>query len=323
MLVLEKPEEYAKSNQQTDYDGLWKKIISELFEEFVLLIDPDFYKVIDFNKGHSFLEQELHQQAMDTKKGKKYVDKIVKVFLQDGTEKYILIHVEVQDNHDSNFSLRMFQYFYKIYDNHQKEIYAIALLTNPFNTVNAYPFHYSFFGTEITYRYHFYQFSEEKISKLETSSNPFATAIIAGIQLHLTKDDPQKRMEIKRKLLKTVLDFERYPQELTITALFYFIDYLLHLPDELTKQLREDIIPIIEKEADHMIYSEKVETSPTLAEILEKYKREERAEGRVEGALLERKNLAKELILENFTDEKIAKMTRLTIDEVREIRKNL
>ena len=287
MMVLEKPEDYAEHTQQTDYDGLWKKVISELFEEFVLLIDPDLYEVIDFKKGHSLLEQEFHQQAMDSKEGKKYVDKIVKVFLKDGTEKFILIHVEVQDKHDSNFSLRMFQYFYKIYDNHQKEIYAIALLTNPFNTVNAYPFRYSFFGTEITYQYHLYQFSEEKLSTLETSSNPFATAIIAGIQLHLTKDDLKKRLEIKRKLLKNVLNYEKYPRELTITALFYFIDYLLHLPDELTKQLREDIIPIIEKEADHMIHSEKVETSPTLAEVLEKYKREGVEKGRAEGALLE------------------------------------
>jgi len=41
-------------------------------------------------------------------------------------------------------------------------------------------------------------------------------------------------------------------------ALFYFIDYLLYLPDELTKQLTKDLSINIEKEAKHMLYSEKL-----------------------------------------------------------------
>src|SRR4051812_42434594 len=106
MMIKEKPDDYVK--QQTDYDGLWKKIIGELFEEFVLLIYPDLYEAIDFQKGHTFLEQELHQPNMDEKKGKRHVDKVVKVYLNDGSKKFILIHIEVQDEFDTEFSYRMF-----------------------------------------------------------------------------------------------------------------------------------------------------------------------------------------------------------------------
>ncbi|MDC3416661.1 hypothetical protein [Aquibacillus salsiterrae] len=36
-IVLEKPAEYGG----TDYDGLWKKMIHELFEEFILFFIPE------------------------------------------------------------------------------------------------------------------------------------------------------------------------------------------------------------------------------------------------------------------------------------------
>ncbi|MCH1624411.1 hypothetical protein [Fredinandcohnia quinoae] len=68
-----------------------------------------------------------------------------------------------------------------------------------------------------------------------------------------------------------------------------------------------------------MIHSKQMKKSPTLADAF----KQERYEGRQEGKLEERKNLAVELIRENFPDEKIAKMTRLSIEEVKEIRKNV
>ncbi|WP_244910487.1 hypothetical protein [Caldibacillus thermoamylovorans] len=52
VLVLEKRVSYSPG---TDYDALWKKIISELFEEFILFFAPDLYEVIDFRKGIVFL----------------------------------------------------------------------------------------------------------------------------------------------------------------------------------------------------------------------------------------------------------------------------
>jgi len=42
VLVLEKPAVYQTN--PTDYDGLWKKIIEELFEEFMLFFAPDLHE---------------------------------------------------------------------------------------------------------------------------------------------------------------------------------------------------------------------------------------------------------------------------------------
>ncbi|MGG3691056.1 hypothetical protein ABEU88_18030, partial [Caldifermentibacillus hisashii] len=97
VLVLEKRVSYSPG---TDYDALWKKIISELFEEFILFFAPDLYEAIDFGKGIVFLEQELHKVIIKHKKGKKIADKIVKVSLKNGEEKYVFIHIEIQGKKD-------------------------------------------------------------------------------------------------------------------------------------------------------------------------------------------------------------------------------
>jgi len=86
VLVLEKPEAY-KTNP-TDYDGLWKKIIEELFEELMLFFAPDLHKEIDFSMDFDALQQEVHQEIIQIKGGKAIADKIFKVFLKNGKEKF-------------------------------------------------------------------------------------------------------------------------------------------------------------------------------------------------------------------------------------------
>lgn len=65
-MVLETPSNYGT----IDYDGLWKKLIFELFEEFLLFFMHDLYEDIDFAKEPDFLQQELFQEVIQEKKGK-------------------------------------------------------------------------------------------------------------------------------------------------------------------------------------------------------------------------------------------------------------
>ncbi|MBE1556774.1 hypothetical protein [Sporosarcina limicola] len=85
--VMEKPREYRTNI--VDQDGLWKKIIGELFEEFIQFFAPDLFEKIDFTKGLDFLQQELYKEIIKDKKGKKVADQIVKVHLKDGQEKWV------------------------------------------------------------------------------------------------------------------------------------------------------------------------------------------------------------------------------------------
>ncbi|MED4850327.1 hypothetical protein P9386_00335 [Caldifermentibacillus hisashii] len=74
-----------------------------------------------------------------------------------------------------------------------------------------------------------------------------------------------------------------------------------------------------------MLYSEKIKEAPTLAEYF-KTVREEGFEKGIEkgiekGKMEEKRNLAAELLREGFSVEKVAKMVKLSLDEVKEIEK--
>lgn len=121
----------------------------------------------------------------------------MKVHLKSGQERWILIHIEVQDRVGKDFAKRMFRYFYRIYDKHNQEVYAIALFTDARRSKATNHFHYEFFGTKVDYKYNVYSFYNQDIEKLKDSPNPFAAAVIAGIYASKTKYDAQNAMLLK------------------------------------------------------------------------------------------------------------------------------
>lgn len=318
-LVKEKPVNYQTN---TDYDGLWKKIISELFEEFILFVAPDLYEAIEFNRKPEFLQQEFFKQIIEEKKGKQVADQIVKVHLKNGEDKWILIHIEIQGSPGSSFAKRMFQYFYKIYDYHEKEVFAIALITDSNVTPQTNAYHYSFFGTKLIYEFNTIAIAEHTIEELEKSNNPFSLAILAGKYVSETKKDFEKRYQYKRKLIQVILERMKYPEEQSqvyISALIYFVDYLLQMPKELTEKLQADLIPIMEKEVVEMDYIETFKSAPTIAGVLDKIKEKGIQEGREEGRREGMKEVARKLLSKGMEISEISELTELSEEEIKKL----
>lgn len=100
-----------------DYDGAWKNMLSERrFAWFIAFFMPDVYDLIDWTRPVEFLEQELRAITRKSKRGQRSVDRLVKVWLLDGTEKWVLVHIEIQSQEDAELPLRMFQYRYRALD---------------------------------------------------------------------------------------------------------------------------------------------------------------------------------------------------------------
>lgn len=332
-MVLEEKSTYP-STSTPNYDAAWKNIIEKLFRAFVAFFAPGLYEKISFATPPEFLNKELHEIIIENRDGTNYTDQIVKVSLKDGTDKWILIHVEVQDKVTRDFPDRMFRYFYRIYDKFDHEIYAIAVITS--ETKSAYPdyYRYSFQKTKLTYEYDIFKFHDYTIAELEKSDNPFAAAGIAAKYANKSKKDETQSYKFKRKLMKQVLKKYslRDPQSrIYIEALFYFIDVMLSIPQELQEKLRNEIIQHAEKEGFQMSTTDREMYSPTLDGIVEKLAKD-RIEKGIEEGIEEGKQkgieeakitVAKNLMKENFSDEKIAKLTDLDIEKVRTIRESL
>jgi hypothetical protein len=279
MMAVERVVENKSDYRVPGYGGLWEKIISELFEEFMLLFDRDLYEEIDFSKTPKFLQQDHYKEIIEEKKNSHTADQIVRVYLKNGTEKWILIHIEMQAKADKDLSEQMFRYFYRIYDRFDRDVHTIALIMDDKRSERPEHFHYSFLETKVDYQYDVYNFNSQDIVYLEQSTNPFAVAVIAGICANKSKYDVKKRFYFKRKLMKQILKgFPKEPEKSRtyMTALFYFIDYILQTPNYLQDQLERDLSAHLDKKDVHQMHAEKDELSPTLAGILHEFEKKGR-----------------------------------------------
>jgi hypothetical protein len=71
---------------ENDYDSPWKEALERYFPQFMALLFPAVFAEINWAIPHKFLETELQKIVRDAESGRKYMDKLVKVFALNGTE---------------------------------------------------------------------------------------------------------------------------------------------------------------------------------------------------------------------------------------------
>lgn len=99
-----------RRQRRVDADGAWKRVLSEMLAEFVAFALPDLHAAIDWGREPVFLEQELRPVLRQAAVGRRVVDLIVQVWLQNGETTWLLVHAEVQGRVESDFAERMFTY---------------------------------------------------------------------------------------------------------------------------------------------------------------------------------------------------------------------
>ncbi|SDI86251.1 hypothetical protein [Natribacillus halophilus] len=284
VLVREEPA------QHLDHDGLWKKVITDLFEPFMLFFAPDLYEQLDWSKQPDSLEQEL----------------------QDGKEQWILVHVEVQRDKEDDFAERMFQYFYRIFDKYNQKIYAIALLTDADRSFHPTSYDYHFHGTNLTYAYNTYKIWHEDEETLLHSSNPFALVVLAGKYALKSEKNADDRYQFKRRLFDLIIRHKNYSEAYTY-SLFSFVDYLLTVPEEMNQKLQEEFESRAEEEVI-LMHNTSFPEPPTLKPIFDKLRREEEEVKRQNT-----KEIAEAMLQEGLPIATVIKVTGLNEDELDEI----
>ena len=230
-----------------DYDSHWKEIIGEFFEDFTAFFMPDLHEKADFTRPVDFLEQELLDIFKTKYKGKHINDKLVKVYLKDGTEKWILIHIEVQATFEKEFAKRMFLYYALIYTKYEiEDITAIAIFTNPKVPKNHNHYKHSLFGTTISYQYNSYKIRDQKEAELLKSKNPFALAVLANLYVLKTNQKYDKRLIQKEKLFE-IAKRVGYDEKKLIRLLI-FVKNLMVLPEDLEFKFTSHIKSTLQNE---------------------------------------------------------------------------
>ncbi|MBW4632242.1 MAG: transposase [Iphinoe sp. HA4291-MV1] len=229
------------TEQRANYDSPWKDIIEEFFPRFLEFFFPLAYAVIDWEQGYEFLDTELQQLEPDAEIGKRLVDKVAKVWLLNGDEAWVLVHVEVQGQYDSEFAQRMYTYNYRLFDRHKKQVISLAVLADEEASWRPSSYGYSLGGCRVNLEFPVAKLLdyEAQWETLEQSTNPFSVVVMAHLKTKATHRNPKSRLHWKLSLTRRLFE-QGYNRE-DILGLFRFIDWVMVLPKELAHSFIQEV----------------------------------------------------------------------------------
>ena len=217
-----------------DFDSNWKYLIIKYFYPFVAFFMPDLYADIDTSRPPVFLDNELQTIWRSMKTGLKMTDKLVQVWLKNGDERLILVHIEVQARFETLFSKRMFTISYRIVDKYKVLPAALALFVDALIPKEFDTYEDKIYGTEMRYKYNAYKVIDQiEAELLKRDDNLFALVVLANLRTVQTKKEGQEfnRLAFKKHLYNLLTERNFEPE--VCLDLLNFISYLMVLPENL------------------------------------------------------------------------------------------
>ena len=307
------------------HDILWKSLLEDIFPEFLRYFIPESDTLFDFSMGVTFLDKELEQLFPEGDTPNRRADKLAKVYLKNGTEQWILVHVEVQGYEDKAFGDRMFQYFYRIRDRYNQSVMAFAVLTDANKNYRPEQYHYRFFATEVTYKYHFLKLIDYEPSDFQANNNLFAIALETawyGLKKNTLGDDQLYRLkfDLCRRILQRGYTFQDF------VKLFNFIKFYVSFGDQKL---------FAKFESEIRVESNQPKTNMGIVEAIETYIKQKSEEigmqrglekgiekglekGLSEGELKKAKVAIPKLFVRGMSVEDIADALEVSVDLVRQ-----
>src|SRR5579871_5972926 len=90
------------------HDQLFKQLLQAFFPDFLRLFDPEMAIALDLSTV-SFRDTEAFTDIPQGER--RLADLIAQVATKDGMDGLILVHVEIQREHEAHFPYRMWQYY--------------------------------------------------------------------------------------------------------------------------------------------------------------------------------------------------------------------
>ena len=299
---------------QPKYDILWKGMIEEVMEDLLLFVEPGIGKDLDLGQGFVFLDKELAEiyPEPDQPAKTRVVDKLVKTFLRDGTERWMLLHLEVQGNNDKDFASRMFNYFIRVFSKYGRPVAAIAVLTGKDGAKMTAAYEDRCLWMRARYEYKTLAITDYPDEVLESSTNPFAVVLLVAKETLLrVRGTEEERdsvlLEQKLRIVRLLKErMEVFGERKTRAILTFLKNYVVFKKSETNRNFMEQTDQILGKSKTMGIFEQ-------LAEI----KHQEGIEEGLEKA-------ARVLLANtNLSPSKIAEELGVTVDFVDKIKSKM
>ncbi|BBD58328.1 hypothetical protein NIES2109_11010 [Nostoc sp. HK-01] len=230
----------TEERERADNDSPWKEILEAYFPQAMQFFFPQTAALINWERPHEFLDKEFQQISREAELGRRYADKLVKVWQIDGEEIWLLIHVEIQAKPEDNFAERMFWYNLRIFDKFAKPAISLAILCDADSTWRPNQYSYNYPDCSLVFRFGTVKLLDyqNRWTELETSDNPFATVVMAHLKTQQTSKQPGERKNWKFSLIRRL--YEQGLEERDIRNLYRFIDWVMILPKVLEAEFWQD-----------------------------------------------------------------------------------
>ncbi|WP_322995283.1 DUF4351 domain-containing protein [Castellaniella sp.] len=197
-----------------DFDSPWKQGLELYFAQAVELLAPSLYRIIDWQVPVVFLDKELQAIDIPGKKHRRIVDKLAQVRLRDGSDAWLLVHVEIERHLKGAqaikaFAWRMYEYRFRIQSrimvqrqqDQLPRIYSLGVLLESQGVGKELIHTDEYLGQGVQFRFPVVELESwrSRWDELETlaPSNPFAVLIMAQLRAN---QYPNKRTRLGPKL---------------------------------------------------------------------------------------------------------------------------
>ena len=228
-------------NSQADYDSPWKDVLDLLFEDAMAFFFPAAHAQIDWSRGFEFLDKELQKITADAALGRRVVDKLAKVWLKNGQELWVLVHVEVQGQRETDFAQRIYVYHSRLFNRFNAPVATFVIFTDEEENWRPAVYETELLGTELRLKFATAKLTDfrQRIEELEQSANPFAVVVQTLLIAQQTRGDDRERM--RQKLAQTKQLYQRGFNKKQLIGLYRFIDWVLTLPEPMDVQYQNQL----------------------------------------------------------------------------------
>lgn len=223
------------------FDTAWKLTLETYLVEFCEFLFPHVHAGVDWSRGYEFLDSELQQVTADSETGRGAVDKLLKVWANDGSEEWILIHVEVQSQHEGEFAGRMYRYHYRLFDRYARDVVSLAVLGDERPNWRPGDYRRERLGCGVRFTYPVAKLLDYqgRDDWLTANSNPLAAIVQGHLEAIRTRDDADGRAGSKVRLARSLYD--RGLNKDDIRRLYRLLNWIITLPSDLELKYHREI----------------------------------------------------------------------------------
>ncbi|HEY1148522.1 MAG TPA: DUF4351 domain-containing protein [Pseudoduganella sp.] len=214
------------------YDSPWKTALTHAFRAFLAFYFPAQCAQIDWRKRPRFLDKELAQTGFGDHPAGRVADKLARIHLLDGSEQWVMVHIEVQAQRDDTLARRVLAYNYRIFEQYGQPVASLVLLADDLPGWRPSAFHNNVLGTVMGIFFATAKLLDYsgRTDELLTSGNPFAIVTLAHLGTQKTHGSVADRYAAKWQL--TRLLYDRGWRKERIIILFKVINWMMTLPEQ-------------------------------------------------------------------------------------------